>query len=187
MSRDFNYDILDLIKKRWSARSFRKKNMSVDDILPLIEAARYAPSAYNEQPWHFLVAVDDISRNKVLKVLTDSNKLWAKNASAFLVLLSKKHFSHNDSPNNWHLFDTGTAFGFLALEAENRGIVVHPMAGFKKQEVISDFNIDSDEYEPVIVAAIGFLDSPEKLEDSLKEREHPGLRKNISEIYTLIS
>ncbi|MBN1498653.1 MAG: nitroreductase family protein [Spirochaetes bacterium] len=185
MERDFNFNVLDVIRNRWSSRSFKKKQFTLNDILPLIEAARYAPSAYNEQPWFFLISVTRQENEKVIDVLSESNKLWAENASAFIIILARKNFSHNNSFNRWHFFDAGTSFGFLALEAENRGIAVHPMAGFNHDLLIKNFKISGD-YDPVTVIAVGYRDIPDVLPEKIRINEKPGLRNALSSIYKKI-
>ena len=95
MERQYNYDIMPEIKERWSMRAFSEEKISKDDIMAIIEAARYAPSCFNEQPWRFIIADDDESLKKMRGVLVEANQAWANTAPVLIAILSKKTFGYN--------------------------------------------------------------------------------------------
>lgn len=181
MSRDFNYEILEEIKKRWSPRAFdNSKNVKGEDIMALIEAARYAPSCFNEQPWKFIIADNEEKLQKMRSVLTASNQVWANKAPVLMLILSRKTFELDGKDNYWNMFDAGCAWGFLSLEATRRGIMTHAMGGFNKASAKSIFKI-SEEYNPITVVAVGYYGDPDELPQDLLEKEKPGIRKSANE------
>ncbi|WP_315114779.1 nitroreductase family protein [uncultured Clostridium sp.] len=183
MNRFFNYDILEEVKERWSPRAFKKESLSKEDLLPLIEAARYAPSCFNEQPWKFLLMYKDEHLNMTRSILVDSNRLWADKAPAFILILSKNTFNLDGRENYWSKFDAGTAWGYLSLEAQRRGLITHAMGGFKKDLARETLNIP-EEYDILAVVAVGHLGDKITLptEDFIS-REEPGTRKPLEEVY----
>jgi nitroreductase len=181
MERTFNYDIMPEIKQRWSPRAFSGEKIPREEILALLEAARYAPSCFNEQPWRFIIADDEPALSKLRGVLTPTNQLWANNAPVLLLILAKKKFSLDGRANYWHMFDTGTAWGYLTLEAQRRGLITHAMGGFSKDGARAAFNIP-DEYDIITVAAVGRYGNIENLSEDLREREQPADRKDIEEL-----
>jgi len=181
MERTFNYDIMPEIKQRWSPRAFSSEKIPHEEILALLEAARYAPSCFNEQPWRFIVADDEPALTKLRGVLTPTNQSWANAAPVLILILAEKHFLLNGNPNYWHMFDTGTAWGYLTLEAQRRGLITHAMGGFSKDGARAAFNIP-DEYDIITVAAVGKYGNKDDLNEDLREREQPADRKNIKEL-----
>lgn len=183
MQREFNFDIIDEIKNRWSPRAFSNEEVKKEDILAMLEAARYAPSCFNEQPWKFILSYELDDLNLIRSILVDSNRLWADRAPAFVSILAKKKFDLDGRDNFWSKFDAGTAWGYLSLEAEKRGLITHAMGGFKKDLARQRLNIP-DEYELIAVVAIGKLGNKEELAtDALREQENPGTRKKLEDIY----
>lgn len=178
--RGFKYNIMPEIQERWSPRAFSEEKISLDDVYAILEAARYAPSCYNEQPWRFLIAYRNDELNKVRSILVEQNRIWAEKAPVLIVILSKKRFS-NGKENFWHMFDTGTAWGYLSLEAQRRGLITHAMGGFKCKEAREILNI-SDDYEIVVVVALGKMGDKVKLPEELKKRENPGERREIEDL-----
>lgn len=181
MERQFNYDIMPEIKDRWSMRAFSEEKIDKEEIMAIIEAARYAPSCFNEQPWRFVIADDDESLKKMRGVLVESNQLWANAAPVLIAILAKKTFAYNSKDNFWHMFDTGTAWGYLTLEAQRRGLATHAMGGFRRAALREAFEV-SDEYEIICVVALGKPGEKENLPDSLKAREKPDIRKDTKEL-----
>lgn len=179
--REYNYEILDLIVKRWSPRAFSKKPVPKEDLMAILEAARYAPSCFNEQPWRFMVADDPKSLEVMRKVLMEKNYLWAKNAPVLILMLSKKQYEKNGKDNKYHDFDTGTAWGFLSLEAVRRGYQTHGMAGIKKKEARELFKIPED-IHIIGMIALGINGSIEDLDDMFIEDESPSSRKPLEDI-----
>lgn len=178
--RTFKYDLLEVIKNRWSARAFSNEIVNKEDIYALLEAASYAPSAMNEQPWRFILGYENEVLIKLRESLTLSNQEWANKAPVLVCLLSHRFHARNGKENKYHVFDSGSAFAFLSLEATNRGLIAHPMGGFNKDKVREDFKI-SDEYDIVLMIAIGYLGDKSLLSESNQLRENPGSRKSFEE------
>ena len=178
--RTFKYDLLEVIQNRWSARAFSDEIVEKDDIYALLEAASYAPSAMNEQPWRFILGYDNDVLIKLRESLTLSNQEWANRAPVLICLLSHRFHARNGKENKFHVFDSGSAFAFLSLEATNRGLIAHPMGGFDKEKIREDFKI-SDEYDIVLMIAIGYLGDKSLLSESNQLRENPGSRKSFEE------
>jgi len=181
MDRIFNYEIIPEIKERWSPRAIDSAEIPKDDVMALLEAARYAPSCFNEQPWRFIVADEEQSLNKMRAILAPSNQTWANNAPVLILIASKKTFSANGKENYWHMFDAGTAWGYLSLEAQSRGLITHAMGGFSQDDARTSFNISHD-FDIIAVVAVGRYGTKESLSDDLQKREHPDVRKEISEL-----
>ncbi|MHB8962308.1 MAG: nitroreductase family protein [Saccharofermentanales bacterium] len=181
MARDFQYDIMPEIKARWSPRAFSPDAVTRDDLMALIEAARYAPSCYNEQPWRFLIADDDSRLEKMRRVLTDSNREWAGKAPVLILVLSVKTFADKGNENRWHLFDAGTAWGFLSLEAHRRGLITHAMGGFSVRRAREEFDI-ADEMDIITVIAAGHPGDIDGLSPANRVREFPQSRKAAEEL-----
>jgi nitroreductase len=179
--RTFKYDILKEIKERWSARAFKSKAVSKEDIYAILEAASYAPSSNNEQPWRFIVGFEPSTLQLLQATLTPSNLEWAQHAPVLIALISKRTYTRNDKENSYHQFDAGTAFAFLALEATKRGLIAHSMGGFDKELVRSSFNL-SDDYSVILMIAIGYQGDKSTLSEAQQAREVPGLRKSLEEI-----
>lgn len=181
--RDFNYDILPEIKNRWSPRAFDpERKVSAEDLDAIFDAARFAPSCFNEQPWQFLVSRDDKTRQAILGCLAESNQTWAKNAPVLAIAMAKSRFDHNDKENRWHQFDTGTSWGYLTLEAEKRGLITHGMGGFSVDKVRETFGVPEN-ITIIAAIAIGYYGGKEDLPAELKSRERPQGRKALDEMY----
>ncbi|HOM56670.1 MAG TPA: nitroreductase family protein [Candidatus Latescibacteria bacterium] len=168
--------------QRWSPRALTGEPITEDELNGLFEAAKWAPSAFNNQPWRFLYARRGSPEWDVFfDLLVEGNKAWAKNAGALILLVSKRTLDHNGQPSRTHSFDTGAAWMSFALEASLRGLAAHAMAGFnanKAQQVLGvpeDFAIE-------VMIAVGRQGSPEILPPDLRERERPNTRKSVSEI-----
>ena len=179
--RTFNFDILETIKKRWSARALSEKEVKREDVYALIEAASFAPSAMNEQPWRFIIGHENETLIKLRESLSSSNQEWANRAPVLICLLSKKTHERNGKENKYHIFDSGTAFGFLSLEATQRGLIAHGMGGFDKDKVREMFKIEN-EYDIVLMIAVAFYGDKSLLNESNQVRENPGNRKSYKDI-----
>jgi len=182
MNRDFQYDILHLIKTRWSPRAFTPVPLAKEELMPLFEAARYAPSCYNEQPWRFILATSPEELAAMQEILFENNRLWAKNAGALVLIIAKKTFSLDGKDNYWHMFDAGTAWGYLSLEAEKRGLLTHCMGGFSKKKAQERYGLGED-FAPLAIVAIGKQGEPSSLPKELLEREHPGTREPLASLF----
>lgn len=184
MGRDFNYNIMYEIKERWSPRAISIRKIKEKDIWAILEAARYAPSCFNQQPWKFIVAIKDEELKNMRSILLNSNKVWADKAPVLITIISKKTFDMNGKDNYWHGFDTGASWAYLSLEAQRRGLATHAMGGFKREEAKKLLNIP-DEYEIMAVVALGIIGDKESLPKDLQEREMPGERKELSHIVSM--
>lgn len=166
---------------RWSPRAMSGEELSDEELNPLFEAARWAPSSYNEQPWRFIIAKKNTSNwDKFFDLLVEQNKVWAKNAAVLVVVISRKTFSRNDKPNSVHAFDAGAAWENLALQGAHDGFVVHGMAGFDYDKAKQVLEIP-DEYQVQAMIAIGKQGKKEDLPEHLQEMDKPSGRKPISE------
>jgi len=158
------------------------EHMSDDELMSLFEAARWAPSSYNNQPWRFIYAKRDTpSWERLFSLMVDFNKGWTKNAAALVVVVSKKTFDHNGKESVTHRFDTGAAWENLALEANTRGFVAHGMEGFDYAAARGELGIP-DEFDVEAMIAIGKPGKKEDLDPALQDREAPSDRRPLSEI-----
>ncbi len=174
--------IHDLILRRWSPRSFADKEISAKELKALFEAARWAASSSNEQPWRFLVGRrGDDTYQKILNALVEFNQTWAKSAPVLVLSVAKKTFSSKNAPNRHNLHDTGAATANLALQATADGLHTHSMAGFDAEQIRASFAIPSD-YEIGAVTAIGYFGDPGSLPEHLHKMEvSPRQRKPLEE------
>ena len=160
-----------LLLKRWSARSFSEKMIVQEDLNTLLEAASWAASSMNEQPWRYLYAFrGEPAFDRFWNCLMDGNKPWAKNASVLMLSLANKHMVKNGADNRHYLYDTGAANTNLLLQAAEMDIYGHQMGGFHMDKALSEFALD-DNWEPAVFIALGYLDDPEKLEEPFLTRE----------------
>jgi len=181
-TRSTTYDINPLIVNRWSPRSFTNDEITDKELLSLFEAARWAPSSSNSQPWRFIYAKRNSKNwNDLFNLLIDFNKQWCADASALVVIVSRKNFENNGKPSITHQFDTGAAWENLAIQAVSQGLVTHAMAGFDYEKARRDLAVP-DDYEVVAMVAIGKRGPKEKLSTELQAREVPNVRKPLSEI-----
>jgi nitroreductase len=177
-----NFPVHDLIRDRWSPRAFANKLIEPAVLASLFEAARWAPSSNNEQPWAYLVATKDDEENfaKMLSVLVEFNAGWAKQAAVLVIAVSHLNFQ-SGTPNRNAFYDTGAATALLSVEATARGLAVHQMAGFDPAKAKQVFEIPED-WEPIAAIAIGCPGDPNSLPQKLHDRElAPRTRKPLSE------
>ncbi len=176
------YAINPLFLSRWSPRSMTGESMTEEELFSLLEAARWAPSSYNNQPWRVIYAQRDTPEwNLLFDLLVDINKGWCKNAAALLVFVSNSRFEHNNSPNRTHSYDTGAAWMSIALEGASRGLVVHGMSGFDFDKAHSSLNVPEG-FTVEAMAAIGKRAPKEDLPAQMQEAEAPSNRKPLNEI-----
>ncbi len=167
-------EIHNLIEKRWSPRAFDPdKLVDHDDLLALLEAARWAPSSSNDQTWRFVVcdkATDESGWKNALAVVVEKNRLWAKNAPVLILAVAMENFNHNGQPNRWAMYDTGAASLSLCLQATALGLVVHQMGGFDAEKAREVFNLPGD-CKPMAMLAVGYQADVDVLDDTFKEAE----------------
>ncbi len=173
----------EVIAIRRSPRSFDEQvAISDTDLIGILEAARWAPSAFNGQPWRFFVGKrGDATFNQILTSLVEFNQGWAKNASA-LILVAAQPTRDDGSIHADYQFDCGLSVAQLVIETHDRGLIAHQMTGFDKEKARTNIEMPT-ELVPVVVIAIGKQDSHEKLSAGLAEREvAPRGRKTLEEI-----
>ena len=177
-----NFNLHPLILNRWSPRSLDSKApISTDDLTAILEAARLAPSAFNEQPWRYIVGKrGDETFAQILAGLGEFNQKWAQNASALLLVCGTKQRTNGD-PHPSYQYDLGLSVSQASFEAHHRGYVTHQMTGFNHDVMCQTFDLTT--LEPVVVVAIGRQGDVEQLPEAMAEREKAKpVRKELSEI-----
>lgn len=178
-SRAVNHDCNDLFPNRWSPRAMSGEELSDDEINSLFEAARWAPSCMNSQPWRFFYAKKNTQYWEMFfNLLMDANKLWCINAGVLIIIAAKKTFGDTTSPT--FAFDTGTAWENLALQANFMGLVSHGMAGFDYAAAKTELNLTED-YQVLAMVALGRPGKKENLPEAFREREKPSDRMLLKE------
>jgi nitroreductase len=178
-----DYPIEALLSRRWSPRAFADRPVEEQKLRHLFEAARWAASSYNEQPWTYIVATREhpAEFQRMLSCLVEFNQSWAKAASVLAISVARTKFRENGSPNRHAQHDVGAASTTLALEAVALGLAVHQMAGFDPELARKIYHIPVD-CEPMAAMAIGYPGHPDALPEKLRERETaPRVRRPISE------
>jgi nitroreductase len=178
-----DHPVSEIIAKRWSARAFSTRPVEFSKLLSILEAARWAPSSRNEQPWRYIVFTNDNPEmlKKAQSVLKEIND-YAKRAPILICALTKKIYSENGNPNRLHFHDLGAANENMFLEAFNQGLIMHEMGGFDVQKARDIFNVPED-YEVGIMIAIGYQDTYHVLPERLRHKAFtPRIRKPLSEI-----
>jgi nitroreductase len=173
----------EVIRNRWSPRAFAEKTVPPEVLRSLFEAARWAPSSNNEQPWAYLVATKNDAENfaKMLSVLVEFNASWARHAPALALSVAHLKTQREGKTNRVALHDVGSATAQLTFEANTRGLQVHQMAGFDAEKARQTFAIPAD-WEPVAAMAIGYPGNADTLSEKLRERElAPRTRKALGE------
>jgi nitroreductase len=179
---DVQHPIHDLLARRWSPRAFADRPVAPDILKSLWEAARWAPSSANEQPWSFLVATKDDAQEfgRMLGCLVEGNQVWAKQAPVLMVSVAAK-LDRDKDPNAHAWYDVGQAVADLSVQATAQGLFVHQMAGILPDKIRELYQIP-DTHEPVTGLALGYPGTPEQLSDKLRQRElAPRTRKPIGE------
>lgn len=174
------HDVSPLFLNRWSPRAFADRKVEDADLNAVLEAAHWAPSSFNDQPWRFIVAKTDEQLAVFQSFLGDFNKLWANSAPVLIVLASQTKRDNGD-PNGAHAFDTGTAWGYLALQATLKGLITHAIGGFDRDKARELLKVPAD-YELHAVVALGYKGDKERLPEMLQEREQPSPRKPLSDV-----
>jgi nitroreductase len=177
--RSTEKDIDPLFLNRWSPRAL-ERDMDSEDLMVLFEAARWAPSSYNNQHWRFLYAThQDEEWETFLDLLGEFNRNWAETGYALVVMVSKKTFDHNGEEARTHSFDTGAAWENLALEAARKDLVAHGMQGFDYENAAEKLDVP-EEFEVEAMVAVGSKGDEKSLPEDMKVE--PNGRKNLDEI-----
>ena len=178
-----DYPVTDLIARRWSPRAYSDRAVSEKDLRSLLEAARWAPSCFNEQPWQYLVATKEEPDEfaKMLACLVGANQAWAKNAPVLMISVASLNWKRDGKPNRHAQHDTGIASGFIALQATAMGMQAHMMAGFDVAKTRETYGIPEG-FEPMAAFAVGYPADPSILpEDYAKREVAPRVRKTQTE------
>jgi nitroreductase len=167
---------------RWSPRAMTGEALSFNEVAPLFEAARWAPSSMNAQPWRFVYALkDDSYWDDFFELLVDANKGWAKDAGALVIVVSRRLFEFNEKESVTHSFDAGAAWMSLALQAKFSGLVAHGMGGFDYEQARKTLALP-EEFQVEAMVALGKPGRVEDLAEGYRERENPSQRKPLDDI-----
>ena len=173
----------DFIRQRWSPRAFADRDLEPGALRSLLQAAQWAPSCFNEQPWAFIVATRDQPEAfaELLGCLVPGNQTWAKSAPLLMLTAAKLAFDHNGKPNRHALHDVGLAVAQLTLQATSLGLGVHQMAGIDRGKARETYGIPEG-WDPVTAVAVGHFGDPRSLPEGLRERElGPRKRKPLAD------
>ena len=180
--RKSTYPIQPLILSRVSLRALSEERIPEEVLMSLFEAARWAPSSYNNQPWRYLYARrGEKAWDAMFRSLVDWNKTWCATADTLVLVLSRNNFEHNGKTSATAQFDTGASWMNLAMEAHSRNIVAHAMQGFDYDAIKKDFKI-SDSFTINMMIAIGLPGNPDTLPEEMKKQEVPTDRKPLGDI-----
>lgn len=179
-----NHEIMGEIARRWSPRAFQDRDVESEKLLRCLEAARWAPSNFNEQPWRYLVAIRDHEREfaRMLDCLTEPNQKWAKFAPVLMISFAKRTYTKNSKGNRTAEHDVGLATAQLVMQATHDGLVSHQMAGIHLDKIRETYRIP-DDHVPIAAMALGYRGDPDDLPDDLHEKElQPRSRRQIEEL-----
>ena len=171
-NQDNTGNIHELIAGRRSIRSFSERGIDDDSFMKLFEAARWASSSRNEQPWRFIAARKEDKENfqRTLDCINESNRTWARHGAMLIVVLARKNFTLHPSPNSHAQHDVGLAIGNLALQATALGIFLHQLGGIDYRKVHEVFEVPED-YEVISIIVAGYPGRPDSLPENLRARE----------------
>ena len=172
MNATTDYPIHELIAKRWSPYCFDDRSVTDEDLRSLFEAARWAPSSFNEQPWSYVVAKKENHEEftRLLSCLVEVNQVWAKAAAALALGITSLNFARNGKPNRAAIHDLGLSNGNLVLEATARGLSVHQMAGIFPDKAREIYEVPEG-YEPMVAIAVGYAGERKDLPQELAQRD----------------
>lgn len=169
---------------RWSPRGFLSDPLPDHQIRALFEAARWAPSCFNEQPWLFIYATEAGARQKLGSALVAKNQRWALSAPLLMFVLARRNFKDGGRENRHAPFDAGSAWLSLALQARKMGLYAHAMAGFSVKKACQVLGVSPDEYLVMAAIAVGRHDPDADLPEDLEQMETPNMRKPLAEVAT---
>jgi nitroreductase len=182
MARKAMYPINDIFIKRWSPRAMSGKDITQQELMTLFEAAHWAPSSFNNQPWRFIYAHRNTPHWDLLfNLMVPGNQEWAKNAAVLIVVISHNNFEYNNKPARTHSFDSGSAWMSLALQATFMNLVAHGMQGFDYDKARKDLQVP-DDYTVEAMIAVGHHGSLDVLSEKLQKSETPSDRKKVEEV-----
>jgi len=184
--RTTEHPVDSMFTDRWSPRSFLQDPIPPEQIAILFEAARWAPSSSNEQPWRFYYAVGEAARRRFAETLVPANRVWASSAPLLIYVTSTLRFRRSGEINRWHGFDAGAAWMSLALQARRLGLYSHAMGGFDRRKAAELLNIDDREIQIHAAVAVGRRGDAGQLPEALQSREQPNTRMPVSDFIVLI-
>ncbi|MGK0298780.1 MAG: nitroreductase [Gammaproteobacteria bacterium] len=168
------YPISEQLAKRWSGRAYDpNKNLDRKQIVTLLEAARWAPSCFGDEPWRFIICdktSNETAWQKALDCLAEGNRSWAINAPLLNIIIANTLFGHNDKPNKWCNYDTGAAALSLCVQATDMGLMTHQMGGFDPDKASELFSIP-EQFIPIAMMTVGYQLAIDDMTDEIKERE----------------
>jgi len=171
---DPSHEVLALVAERWSPRAFADRPVEPEKIRQILEAARWAASSYNEQPWRYLVATKDDPETyeRLLGCLNAGNQEWAQTAPVLMLSFYKQSFSHNDTPpNRCAEHDVGAASAQLTMQATALDLYVHQMAGINRDAIRDTYEVP-DDFAPMAALAVGYLGDPSRIPEKFHDGEH---------------
>lgn len=182
VKRKPEYQVEDLILDRWSPRAMSGESISHYELMSLIDAARWAPSSYNNQPWRFIYAHRDTSEwDKLFNLVVSANQEWVKNGAALVLVVSHNNFEYNNLPARTHSLDAGASTQNFALQGSAMNLVVHGLEGFDYDRARMELMVPND-YTVEAMYVVGKHAPKEVLPSNLAEREEPSDRKKVEEI-----
>jgi len=180
--RPLEHNVDTIFPERWSPRAMNGEPIAEEDLMTLFEAARWAPSSYNNQSWRFLYAAKDSPEWPLFfSLLGDFNRQWCVNAGVLVVIVSKATFDHNGKPSRTHSYDTGAAWGYFALQGSMKGLVVHGMQGFDYDRAHEELGVPEG-YQVEAMAAVGHPADLSVIPEPMRKTENPNGRKPLPEI-----
>jgi len=180
--RQAQADIDPIFLERWSPRSYQDRPVAAEDLKRVFEAARWAPSCYNEQPWLFLYTQEPALRTKVAASFAPTNQVWAQHAPVAGVIFGRRRFTHNDQDNAFHAFDAGAAAFAMSLQANRLGLGTHLLGGFDPEPSYELFGVPREDYVALAAFVMGHRGDPAALPEEYQSREQPSARKALGSI-----
>ncbi len=166
-----DFEIHPLLKKRWSPRAFNDKAVTKEQLQRIFEAARWAPSGFNQQPWKFILGMKgDETYQKIFDCLVAFNQLWAGNAPVLILSCGRKVMNDREDINPSYHYDVGQAVAHMSIQAMNEGLHMHQMGGFEKDVAVRKFNIPAT-YKPLTVISLGYIGNPAMLPERMQKSE----------------
>ncbi|MDE5417173.1 nitroreductase family protein [Labilibaculum sp. DW002] len=164
--------IHELIDTRWSPRAFSDQEIEEEKVVKLFEAASYAPSCFNEQPWRFIYATKEYAERyeQLLSCLVEFNQMWVKTAPMIILTLVSKKFAQNGKVNHHAAHDLGLAIGNMSAQATSMDLYMHQMAGFSVEKAREMFEIP-DDFDVLTMIAVGYIGNPDVLPENIREME----------------
>jgi len=179
---EIQYPVLEVIRDRWSPAIYSPRTVEPEKLLSILEAARWAPSSYNAQPWSFLVARKEEPEEfaRMLSCLVPGNVVWAQHVPVLMISVAKLNFEHNENANRHAFHDTGIATGFLMLQAASLGILAHGMAGFDAAKARELYGIP-ESHEAVAAIGMGYAGDEQGAPEELLKRNKRRPRRTLKQ------